>query len=205
MTDCEASTLSWVLRTHQQQDRQGDYPQWEDRSWTGKAQMLRAVMRGETRILLWTFTRSGDTGMGFKWALWMFSGHQAEGKRVAGRNRGFLLCSVVSDSSWPHGLPPARLSSMVFPRQDYWSGLPFPSSGPLPIPGMESASPALAGGFFITPPPGKRRRSIMYPYRVKAKSRFWLGRYSLQLIQLLLCFAHKTVRTSWGQGPNLAC
>ena len=34
-----------------------------------------------------------------------------------------------------------------FPRQEYWSGLPFPSSGDLPDPGMEPTSPALAGGF----------------------------------------------------------
>ena len=31
---------------------------------------------------------------------------------------------------------------MRFPRQDYWSGLPFPSPGDLPNPGMEPASPA---------------------------------------------------------------
>ena len=48
--------------------------------------------------------------------------------------------------------------SMGFPRQEYWSGLPFPSSGNLPDPGIEpmsTASPALAGGFFTTEPPGK--------------------------------------------------
>ena len=44
---------------------------------------------------------------------------------------------------------------MGFPRQEYWSGLPFPSPGDLPDPGMELASPALAGGFFTTEPPGK--------------------------------------------------
>ena len=36
---------------------------------------------------------------------------------------------------------PARLS-MAFPRQEYWSGLPFPSPGDLPNPGMETMSPA---------------------------------------------------------------
>ena len=41
---------------------------------------------------------------------------------------------------------------MGFPRQDYWSELPFPSPGDLPNPGVE---PALAGGFFTTGPPGK--------------------------------------------------
>ena len=38
--------------------------------------------------------------------------------------------------------------SMGFSRQEYWSGLPFPSSGDLLDPGMEPTSPALAGGFF---------------------------------------------------------
>ena len=33
--------------------------------------------------------------------------------------------------------------SMGFPRQEYWSGLPFPSSGGLPNPGLEPVSPAL--------------------------------------------------------------
>ena len=40
---------------------------------------------------------------------------------------------------------------MEFPRQNYWSGLPFPSSGHLPNLGIKPASPAspaLAGGFF---------------------------------------------------------
>ena len=40
---------------------------------------------------------------------------------------------------------------MGFSRQEYWSGLPFPSPGDLPNPGIESASlmsPALAGRFF---------------------------------------------------------
>ena len=43
--------------------------------------------------------------------------------------------------------------SMGFPRQEYWSGLPFPSPGDLQ--GIGSSFPALAGGFFITEPPGK--------------------------------------------------
>ena len=42
-----------------------------------------------------------------------------------------------------------------FPRQEYWSGLPFPFLGDLPDTGIESASPTLAGRFFTTEPPGK--------------------------------------------------
>ena len=45
--------------------------------------------------------------------------------------------------------------SMGFPRQEYWSGFPFPSLGDLLYPGTELKSPALAGRFFTTEPPGK--------------------------------------------------
>ena len=40
-------------------------------------------------------------------------------------------------------------------QQEYWSGLPLPSPGDLPDPGIEPASPALADGFFTTESHGK--------------------------------------------------
>ena len=46
---------------------------------------------------------------------------------------------------------------MGFFRQEYWSGLPFPSPGDLSDPGIEPTSlesPPLAGGFFTMEPPG---------------------------------------------------
>ena len=49
--------------------------------------------------------------------------------------------------------------SLGFPKQEYWSGLPFPSSRDLSDPGIQPVSPALAGRFLITEPPwllGKR-------------------------------------------------
>ena len=46
---------------------------------------------------------------------------------------------------------------MKFSKQEYWSGLPFPSLGDLPDPGIEPASPALASGLFTTEPPGKQK------------------------------------------------
>ena len=53
--------------------------------------------------------------------------------------------------------------SMGFPRQEYWSSLPFPSPGDLPEPGIEPVSlSCFSGGFFSTEPPGKPR--YMYPY-----------------------------------------
>ena len=53
-----------------------------------------------------------------------------------------------------HQAPP----SIGFPRQEYWSGFPFPSPGDLPNPEIEpvsSASPILADRFFTTETPGK--------------------------------------------------
>ena len=65
-------------------------------------------------------------------------------------------CSAVSDSFvtlWTvaHQSP----LSMGFPRQEYWSGFPFPSPRDLSDPGNEHTSPALAGEFFTAEPPGK--------------------------------------------------
>ena len=54
---------------------------------------------------------------------------------------------------------------MGFSRQEYWSGLPFPSAGDLPNPEMESVSlvpPALPDRFFITEPPGKPPGKTLY-------------------------------------------
>ena len=44
---------------------------------------------------------------------------------------------------------------MGFPRQEYWSGLPFPPPVNLPDLGIKPVSPALAGGFFSIVSPGK--------------------------------------------------
>ena len=45
--------------------------------------------------------------------------------------------------------------SIGFPRQEYWSGLLFTSLGIFPDLGIEPVSPALAGRFFTTEPPGE--------------------------------------------------
>ena len=44
---------------------------------------------------------------------------------------------------------------MEFSRQEYWSGLPFPSPGDLPNPEIESSPPVLQVGSLLTEPPGK--------------------------------------------------
>ena len=47
--------------------------------------------------------------------------------------------------------------SMGFSRQECWSGLPFPSPGDLPDPGIEPGSPALQADALPSEPPGKQK------------------------------------------------
>ena len=50
--------------------------------------------------------------------------------------------SVVSNSAIPWTVAHQAPLSMEFSRQEYWSGLPFPSPGDLPDPGIKPRSPA---------------------------------------------------------------
>ena len=65
----------------------------------------------------------------------------------------FLLnCSVLFIS---FGQPCQTPLSMGFPRQEYWSGLPFPSPGDLPNPGIKPWSPAWEADSLPSEPAGK--------------------------------------------------
>ena len=57
--------------------------------------------------------------------------------------------------------------SMGFPRQEYWSELPFPSPRDLPNSRIKPMSPSLAGMFFITEPPGKPPCLLLWPKGLK--------------------------------------
>ena len=50
--------------------------------------------------------------------------------------------------------------SMGFSRQEYWSGLPFPSPGDLPDPGIEPRSPTLQADALTSEPPGKPNKHL---------------------------------------------
>ena len=64
--------------------------------------------------------------------------------------------------------------SMGFPRQEYWSGLPFPPLGNLPDPGIEPMSPILADKFFTTEPLGKPMLFRVYSERQGSPQRLWV-------------------------------
>ena len=66
--------------------------------------------------------------------------------------------------------------SMVFPRQEYWSGVLFLSPGDLPRSGIEPVFPELAGVFFTTEPPGKPPkicREYLFPLNIAGKESFF--------------------------------
>ena len=50
--------------------------------------------------------------------------------------------------------------SMGFSRQEYWSGLPFPSSGDLPDPGIETGFSALQVDSLTSEPPGGLKMAV---------------------------------------------
>ena len=77
--------------------------------------------------------------------------------------------------------------SVGFSRQEYWSGLPFPSPGDLPDPRIKPASPAspeLSGSFFIIEPPGKPLLIIII-YQV---SLYWEHSYILLVRKVIIFF-----------------
>ena len=72
-------------------------------------------------------------------------------------------CSVVSNSFvTPWTVACQAPLSLLCSSQEYWSGLLFPSPEDFPNPGIKTASPALAGIFFTTEPPGKLMESGVF-------------------------------------------
>ena len=64
---------------------------------------------------------------------------------------------LVTQLCEPMDCSPQAPLPMGFAKQEYWSGLPFPSPGDLPNLGIESGSPALQAGSLLSGPPGKLR------------------------------------------------
>ena len=80
---------------------------------------------------------------------------------------------------------PMDCNPLGFSRQEYWSGLPFPTPWDLPEPGIERDSPALQADSLLSEPPG--RREVMY----MAKGQF------------IICYFLPIVYPWRKQGPHL--
>ena len=86
-----------------------------------------------------------------------------------------------------HQAPPL---SMRFSRQEHCNGLPFPSPGNLPNPGIEPKSPALAGGLFATVPTRRPSDDLL-------DIKLYIQQFSV-----LLPFSSSPSRVSWDHFPN---
>ena len=100
----------------------------------------------------------------------------------------YVLCqvaSVVSDFSRHYDCSLPSSSFMGFSRQEHWSGLPFPSPGDLPHPGLEPTpltSPALAGRFFTSSATWETMRIYAY-YQKKNKLKETIQWHSSDLLK----------------------
>ena len=95
--------------------------------------------------------------------------------------------------------------SMWFSRQEYWSGLPFPSPEDLPDPGMEPASPALTGSLYRAELHGKLIPGI-YSYLFTVwwgllhKGRLWR---SCSFFFFFIVLSTNDVGHTWRDDKNL--
>ena len=80
----------------------------------------------------------------------------------------YLVVSNTLATPWVIALQPSL--SMGFPREEYWSGLPFPFPGEFSLTRdqISLSSPASAGRYFTTAPPGKPSPRGVIPYYLKA-------------------------------------
>ena len=79
----------------------------------------------------------------------------------------FWWLSCVQHFCVPMDCSPSGSSPMEFPRQEYWSGLPFPSPEDLPNSGIKSVFPTLTSGFFITEPPREAQFAcLLFPISI---------------------------------------
>ena len=82
--------------------------------------------------------------------------------------------SYIRSFATPWNVACQTPQSIGFSRQEYWSGLPFPSPRDLPDPGIEPGSPASQrdslltqlSGFFTSEPPGKPLDSLYVPFSI---------------------------------------
>ena len=81
----------------------------------------------------------------------------------------------MSDPATPWTVALQAPLSMGFFRQEYWSGLPCPSPGNLPNPGIEPVSPALLADSVPSEPPGKP----LFPYIVT----FWVKTSGINFVR----------------------
>ena len=134
--------------------------------------------------------------------LWFYSwGNQGSGIRHPPRAHEWVSEWVKSLSRvrlfatpWTvaHQAPP----SMEFSKQEYWSGLPFPSPGDLPDPGIKPASPALQADALSPEPPGKPDVCMMGK-RTRSKKLHSHRRFTVRRVPWAPCVCETSLCVWW--------
>ena len=111
------------------------------------------------------------------------------------------VVSVMSNSVTPWIVACQASLSMEFSRQEYWSGLPFPSPGDLPDPGIEPRSLALQGDSLPSEPPGKLLRLVRWTQLEDLSRRLIWSDFLLKRTNLtiLLRWAREAARRADGE------
>ena len=73
---------------------------------------------------------------------------------------GGLVIKLCLTLATPWTVSHQALLSLGFPRQKYWSGMPFPFPGDLPDPGIKPTSPTLQADSLPSEPPGKPQEKV---------------------------------------------
>ena len=94
--------------------------------------------------------------------------------------------SVISHSLQSHGVAPWATLSMGFSRQEYWSGLPCPSPGDLPNPGIEFWSPELWADSLPSEPAGENCSLIICNLNPAGVLIWWSSLFVLSFLFLFV-------------------
>ena len=125
------------------------------------------------------------------WMSGFFIGQRREGDEEVKRPLSGLLCLTVCDPM--DCLAYQAPLSMGFSRQEYWSGLPFPSPATHGSNSSLLHPPALAGRFFTTATPEKSKKALVL------QNISWLGQH--QRVSVLISFLQPF---TGGQGQNVS-
>ena len=90
-------------------------------------------------------------------------------------------------------MTPWTVAHMGFSRQKYWRGLPFPSPGDLPDPGIEPRSPTLQADVLTSEPPGKPQRDFRTEHFLQAPIKKVSQIYKTNDQRILPCGFNSTV------------
>ena len=126
------------------------------RKWQSTQILLPGKSHGQRSLVGYSpWGRKSETQLSTHIKLWPVVGEIRKGLKVK-------LLSCVRLFATPWTVAHQASQSMEFSRQEYWSGLPFPSPGDLPNPGIEPRSPTLQVDALPSEPPGKPMERLTY-------------------------------------------